>query len=304
MKYTVDPTGTTVSRWNLVEHRMRASRRKLTDFMKEKEKLASLALLCASNEAALVNQTKAVYAAYDKYLASYLRMNEAYADAVGSYWTNFRDVFDSKDADRLAQEIQLPNPSNFFKELRLERGGELDLQMRNSYKKIGEEAAKADRNLGRAITVAKVVETTSTTIQIVSGGGMVIVASKELLKKGGIKLLCRAGAKKMLASGILYAAHSQIEGLLIAAGVDPQMASAGLLVVQLIIARIPGACFPEGTPVWTEDGAVPIEEIQEGDKVWSCNVETGEWELNEVTATFVRDYRHGRYNSSIRQWPN
>ena len=43
-------------------------------------------------------------------------------------------------------------------------------------------------------------------------------------------------------------------------------------------------CFAAGTPVHTDHGAVPIERIRVGDKVWSLNRTTGKQELKTVTA--------------------
>ena len=45
-----------------------------------------------------------------------------------------------------------------------------------------------------------------------------------------------------------------------------------------------GCCFAAGTPVQTDHGAVPIERIRVGDKVWSLNRTTGKQELKTVTA--------------------
>ena len=46
-------------------------------------------------------------------------------------------------------------------------------------------------------------------------------------------------------------------------------------------------CFAEGTLVHTEDGLRPIEEIKEGDLVWSRDEATGEVALRRVVRTFV-----------------
>jgi hypothetical protein len=46
-------------------------------------------------------------------------------------------------------------------------------------------------------------------------------------------------------------------------------------------------CFVEGTTVSTEDGQVPIEQLQPGDRVFSKNLETGEVELRPVSKTYI-----------------
>ena len=50
--------------------------------------------------------------------------------------------------------------------------------------------------------------------------------------------------------------------------------------------------FPAGTPVRTERGLVPVEEVRKGEKVHSWDPATGEWRLAEVEATMSREY-HG-----------
>lgn len=46
-------------------------------------------------------------------------------------------------------------------------------------------------------------------------------------------------------------------------------------------------CFVAGTLVSTENGLVPIEDIKEGDLVWSQNPETGEVKLKRVAQLFI-----------------
>ena len=48
-------------------------------------------------------------------------------------------------------------------------------------------------------------------------------------------------------------------------------------------------CFVEGTLVETSEGAVPIEEIELGDLVWSRNDETGEEDWKPVVETFITE---------------
>ena len=48
------------------------------------------------------------------------------------------------------------------------------------------------------------------------------------------------------------------------------------------------SCFPAGTQVYTESGYKNIEDIQNGDMVWSYNETTQEFELKEVYNTYVR----------------
>ena len=47
-------------------------------------------------------------------------------------------------------------------------------------------------------------------------------------------------------------------------------------------------CFVEGTLILTENGLVPIEDIEIGDYVWAENPKTGEIELKEVLDTFEK----------------
>ena len=48
-------------------------------------------------------------------------------------------------------------------------------------------------------------------------------------------------------------------------------------------------CFVEGTEVATDDGLKNIEDIEEGDVVWSCNPDTGETGLKSVKQVFVNE---------------
>ena len=48
-------------------------------------------------------------------------------------------------------------------------------------------------------------------------------------------------------------------------------------------------CFIAGTVVLTEDGNVPIEEVEEGDYVYAENPETGEKGLKRVVQTFINE---------------
>lgn len=48
-------------------------------------------------------------------------------------------------------------------------------------------------------------------------------------------------------------------------------------------------CFIAGTMVLTEDGNIPIEEVEEGDYVYAENLETGEKGLKRVLQTFINE---------------
>ena len=50
-----------------------------------------------------------------------------------------------------------------------------------------------------------------------------------------------------------------------------------------------GVCFVAGTPVQTEKGSLPIEEIEVGMQVYAHDPETGETALKEVVNTFIRE---------------
>lgn len=53
--------------------------------------------------------------------------------------------------------------------------------------------------------------------------------------------------------------------------------------------KSPNNSFVEGTFIYTENGYIPIEEIQIGTKVWSWNEKTQESELQEVTHLIKRE---------------
>src|SRR5690606_17493044 len=52
-----------------------------------------------------------------------------------------------------------------------------------------------------------------------------------------------------------------------------------------------GLCFAEGTPVWTEDGLRPIEDVQPGEFVWAYDFESKQWKLCAVSETYANNYR-------------
>ncbi len=72
-------------------------------------------------------------------------------------------------------------------------------------------------------------------------------------------------------------------------------AAGGAIQQELIEASLtrgvknPIACFLAGTLVATEDGQIPIEQVTAGQRVWSCDLTTGQWRLCRVAETFVLD---------------
>ena len=73
-------------------------------------------------------------------------------------------------------------------------------------------------------------------------------------------------------------------GVGVAVGVAAKLS--GDLIYGTSLART--ACFVAGTPVATESGERPIEQIKKGDQVWSWNEETEEFCLEKVASTHVR----------------
>jgi hypothetical protein len=60
-----------------------------------------------------------------------------------------------------------------------------------------------------------------------------------------------------------------------------------------------GYCFSAGTPVKTDKGDVPIEQIEAGDTVWSADPHSGRWEKKKVLEPLVRDYRGTLYAITV-----
>jgi hypothetical protein len=60
------------------------------------------------------------------------------------------------------------------------------------------------------------------------------------------------------------------------------------LALQFLAATAGFHCFPADTPVATELGSKPIQEVQGGDRVWAFDVVASEWKLCRVIET----YRH------------
>ena len=56
------------------------------------------------------------------------------------------------------------------------------------------------------------------------------------------------------------------------------------------LAGVSGGCFAAGTLVRTENGDIEIQNVREGDSVWSYAFHARQWELQRVEATPVHDY--------------
>lgn len=69
------------------------------------------------------------------------------------------------------------------------------------------------------------------------------------------------------------------------------------LATKRVVAN--GACFVAGTLVSTENGKRPIEEIEQGDKVWSFNHESKEWELRAVVEPLIHNYDGNIYSIEV-----
>ena len=80
-----------------------------------------------------------------------------------------------------------------------------------------------------------------------------------------------------------------VEPACAALGINPQYVRIGLLVYQTF-SLYRGACFPAGTLVHTEHGALPIETLEAGMKVWSFDFERNTWRLCEVQRRLERRY--------------
>lgn len=60
-------------------------------------------------------------------------------------------------------------------------------------------------------------------------------------------------------------------------------------IPSLTVRNIQRSCLVAGTPVWTEQGLVPIEKVQPGDRVLSKEIETGELTYKPVMQTTERE---------------
>lgn len=58
-----------------------------------------------------------------------------------------------------------------------------------------------------------------------------------------------------------------------------------------VVIAIRHSCFVAGTPVWTERGAIPIEQLRVGDMALSKDAETGEVAYRPIIRTTIRDPR-------------
>ena len=93
----------------------------------------------------------------------------------------------------------------------------------------------------------------------------------------------------------------------IVVGMDPEVANIIKVVYEFkngdikyaVSAPTEIACFVAGTKVYTESGLMNIEDVKEGMKVYSRNLETGANELREVLATSVRTIRTATYKVTV-----
>ncbi|MEM7394843.1 MAG: RHS repeat-associated core domain-containing protein, partial [Verrucomicrobiota bacterium] len=60
-----------------------------------------------------------------------------------------------------------------------------------------------------------------------------------------------------------------------------------------------GSCFVAGTLVATETGHRPIEEIKQGDRVWSYNHNSHEWELRDVVSPLAHNFGGRIYSIEV-----
>ncbi len=67
------------------------------------------------------------------------------------------------------------------------------------------------------------------------------------------------------------------------ANAAPEVKAAFSVITQ----AVKKSCFVGGTTVWEKKGLIPIEQIVDGDSVWSFNELKGKNELNKVTKVFV-----------------
>lgn len=150
-----------------------------------------------------------------------------------------------------------------------------------------------------ATVVLKSLDKAGTMASFCLGGGGVV---KVLCQKGffaGVAVLGENFAVGM-AKGMIYNAGIEIAAeVAVAAGADPadvEMAVRGLDATMSIINLVQGAnfrsknnrmCFVAGTPVETQDGPKPIEQVREGDWVLAWDEDAGELCWSRVEQTFV-----------------
>ena len=120
--------------------------------------------------------------------------------------------------------------------------------------------------------------------------GMLHALSNGLVSIMGIISVCECGMVAQLLSRALaaYGAYESAQDFTKAVeegDVSEILFSGANFFLDLAVAF--ASCFDGDTPVATEDGFRRIDEIQVGDRVWSCNVETGETALKEVEEVFV-----------------
>lgn len=155
------------------------------------------------------------------------------------------------------------------------------------FARLGDASARNTRLANASYEVAWYADKVAMAASI-GVGGWVAVA------KVGIQAgVC--GTLKGLAVG--YVSAELLELGVRSLDLNPHLVTA-ISVAQVAIAALSTkrACFPEGTLVWVQDEvtgelvAVPIETIEIGQRVWSYDPDTGQWQYCEVAETYELPY--------------
>ena len=139
-------------------------------------------------------------------------------------------------------------------------------------------------------------------------GESLISAAGDFLLVGGqvVKILRNFKYIKGLSAAehALHGARVATDGAIVLYRVGQQVhdgkvdaAKTGEIVLRLVsialgVKDFRAYCFPAGTPVATEHGLRPIEDVKVGDLVWACDLTTGAWALKPVER-LLQHLHHG-----------
>jgi hypothetical protein len=268
-----------LTKWDVLRDTTRHAKHTLGNLYSNMAWLGELGHMEAS-ESGMEEVGKVITDLYNQYQDYLVKAVRASGDYMADQW-----FVSEEDKRRVISPLGLPSkiPGIETEETQLHA-----LAAAYSYAAAGSEKASARATI--MINVVQTIDTAATVVGMATGVGG---AAKELLRIG-LQCGIKAAAKQLAKMAVQHVAGRVVNDVLgqvfpkIAeyVGIDPKYIQMGLMIYQVHKLKKMNACFVAGTEVETEEGRKPIEDIEEGDLVWSKSEETGEEGYKRVVRTF------------------